>query len=154
LLEFKKALIEDLPKLVKVAISSFAEDKIKYGSMPPGVDEESQHNTYLNEAEYFKIIKDSIIIGGIIVFKGNDGGYTLGSIFIEPKFQNQGIGKESIMFIESYFKDAKKWSLDTPYLSFRNHHFYEKMGYIKKGETNPEANSKFYLFLYEKIIKN
>jgi len=45
---------------------------------------------------------------------------------------------------------VKKWSLDTPYLSYRNHHFYEKMGYKKVGETQLEKGSKFRLFEYEK----
>jgi hypothetical protein len=34
-------------------------------------------------------------------------------------------------------------------LSFRNHHFYEKHGFKKVGETQPEADG-FYLFQYEK----
>jgi hypothetical protein len=50
------------------------------------------------------------------------------------------------------YPDARKWSLDTPYKSYRNHYFYEKHGYVKVGETQPEKENEFYLFLYEKNI--
>lgn len=54
--------------------------------------------------------------------------------------------------IEEKYPDAKSWFLDTPYLSFRNHHLYEKMGYKKIGEEIPDKESNFKLFLYEKIM--
>lgn len=35
--------------------------------------------------------------------------------------------------------------------NYRNHHFYEKMGYRKIGETEPKMDKGgFYLFEYEK----
>jgi hypothetical protein len=52
-------------------------------------------------------------------------------------------------FLFEEFAGAEKWTLETPYLSFRNHHFYEKLGYKKVGETQPEPDG-FHLFLYEK----
>lgn len=45
------------------------------------------------------------------------------------------------------------WRLHTPYKNYRNHHFYEKMGYKKIGETVPKVDKVgFYLFEYEKRI--
>ena len=154
MIEFQKAFESDAPVLRGVAIRAFEEDKMKYGSYPPWVDAESQHISFMKDADYFKIMKDKVIIGGVIVFSDGVGNYTLGGIFIEPSLQNQGIGKEAIKFIEHTFPKAKKWFLDTPYLSFRNHYFYEKKGYVKKGEVHPDENSDFCLFLYEKIVND
>ena len=62
-----------------------------------------------------------------------------------------GIGTNAMKFLEMEFPDAKKWTLETPHLSYRNHHFYEKMGFTKVGETEPDPkNNGFYLYLYEK----
>lgn len=38
----------------------------------------------------------------------------------------------------------------TPYLNKRNHHFYEKLGYIKIGEV--QVTEKLQLFKYEKKL--
>lgn len=82
-----------------------------------------------------------------------DGLYWLGGIYIEKASQNKGIGAKAISFIEGEFSQAKRWRLHTPYKNYRNHHFYEKMGYRKIGETTPkEDKGGFYLFEYEKIM--
>ncbi len=154
MIEFCKVLESDAIELTNVAMRAFKDDKVKYGSVPPGIDTKEQHLSYMKDADYFKILKDNIIIGGIIVFNDTKCNYILGSIFILPELQNRGIGKKAINFIEKNFPEAKKWSLDTPYLSFRNHHFYEKMGYIKVGEVFPDKDSDFCLFLYEKTIED
>lgn len=94
------------------------------------------------------------MIGGIVVFSDKEGGYTLGSIFLKPSYQNQWIGQRVIQLMEEEFSDAKTWFLDTPYLSFQNHHFYEKMGYAKTGEEQPEKDREFKIFLYEKRMNH
>jgi hypothetical protein len=43
---------------------------------------------------------------------------------------------------------AQVWRFERPP---RNHHFYEKLGFVKTGETEPEPDG-FYLFLYEKTL--
>jgi len=65
-----------------------------------------------------------------------------------------GIGAKAIKFLEQEFPEAKVWGLDTPYKSYGNHHFYEKMGYVKVRETEP-INDKcgFYLYVYEKKME-
>jgi GNAT superfamily N-acetyltransferase len=98
----------DAQELTAVAIKAFTDDKSKYGSVPPGIDTTSQHLIYMKKADYFKIMKDDTIIGGIIVFHDKSDNYTLGSIFIAPPSQNQGIGKQAIEYIERIFPKCKK----------------------------------------------
>lgn len=45
--------------------------------------------------------------------------HNLGRIFIDPNFQNQGIGMKVMKEIESFFPDSNKWWLDTPNWSFK-----------------------------------
>ncbi|WP_408641630.1 GNAT family N-acetyltransferase [Solibacillus palustris] len=60
--------------------------------------------------------------------------YRLNRIFIADAFQNKGLGSQIMQLIENEFPDAHSRSLDTPHLNTRNHHFYEKLGYVKIDE--------------------
>lgn len=64
-------------------------------------------------------------------------------------YQNKKIGSMLMKHLDEVFPDAKLWHLNTPYKSYRNHHFYEKYGYVKVGETEPEKDG-FCLFQYER----
>ncbi|WP_269083163.1 GNAT family N-acetyltransferase [Ornithinibacillus californiensis] len=55
-------------------------------------------------------------------------------MFLAKKQQNKGLGSQIMQLIEREFPKATEWSLDTPHLNTRNHHFYEKLGYEKVGE--------------------
>ncbi len=41
---------------------------------------------------------------------------------------------------------------ETPYKSYRNHHFYEKLGYSRVGEEKPDPGKEFCLYIYEKKV--
>jgi GNAT superfamily N-acetyltransferase len=149
---FKQAMLEDANELVKLKIEAFKEDVLLYGSGPSGHDSlDIQRNLIKNELCY-KILNRNKVIGGFVIFNRGNNHFRLGNIFIHPDYQNKGIGTLAIKFIEKEFNYVKKWSLDTPYLSYRNHHFYEKMGYKKVSETKPEEESEFRLYEYEKIM--
>jgi GNAT superfamily N-acetyltransferase len=149
---FELAHEKDAEILKEIGIKAFEEDKKQYGSTPPGIDSVDWHLSQIKSGMYYKIIYDGQTVGGIKLFDMKGRHYRLGSIYILPDFQNHGIGHKAIEFIEKVYPDARKWSLDTPYKSYRNHYFYEKHGYVKVGETQPEKENGFYLFLYEKNI--
>lgn len=153
MIELIKLEKKDLDEFTDIAINSFTDDKNTYGDYPPLIDINKRKLRFIDKGYTYKIVNNNKIIGGAVIFGNKNCIYTLGAIFIDPTFQNQGIGQQVISMIEDKFPDAKKWNLDTPYLSFRNHHFYEKMGYIKVGEVIPDKNKDFKLFLYEKTIK-
>ena len=147
---FKKAQLEDAQTLVEVKKEAFKSDVVLYGHGPSGYDSIEVQRRLISHHICYKVLDEDKIIGGFVLFdKGNEH-YRLGRLFIDPLYQNKGIGTLTIQFIEKEFNNVKKWSLDTPYLSYRNHHFYEKMGYNKVGETQLEKNSEFRLFEYEK----
>ena len=56
--------------------------------------------------------------------------------------------------IEKQYDWAKVWRLITPYKSYRNHHFYEKLGYKKVSEIQPNPDNVFKIFKYIKEIVN
>ncbi|MFP4362520.1 MAG: GNAT family N-acetyltransferase [Spirochaetia bacterium] len=150
MISFELAQAGDAQVLCDIAIKAFAEDKKLYGSTPEGIESVEWHRSQTGSQMYYKILSNADSVGGLRVFKMEDGHYRLGSVFIHPDFQNQGIGCKAMEFIEGLFPDAVKWSLDTPFKNFRNHYFYEKHGFRKVGETKPFGDDSFILFEYEK----
>jgi GNAT superfamily N-acetyltransferase len=152
MIELVKLEKRDIDEFTEIAIQSFEEDKIMYGDYPPLIDIENHALRFIHQGDTYKILKEGKLIGGTVIFNDRNGHYTLGAIFIHPSYQNQGFGQQVMQLIEEKYSDAKSWFLDTPYLSVRNHHFYEKMGYIKTGEEIPDKESDFKLFLYKKVM--
>ncbi len=132
-------------------MESFTEQVKQYDFPPPGYDSVDYQIESMKKHRYFEILHENEIIGGVIVKQiKREIGYIL-RIFIRRDWQNRGVGTQTMKLLEHKFPQIKKWQLDTPYLSFQNHHFYEKLGYRKIGETKPEKNG-FYCFLYEKQL--
>jgi RimJ/RimL family protein N-acetyltransferase len=86
--------------------------------------------------DYFRIIKEEQIIGGLIVFRKGPRHYELGRIFIDPAHQNQGIGPQAFEFLWKEYPLAKRWTLGTPAWNQRTRHFYKKVGFVEIGEDS------------------
>jgi len=84
--------------------------------------------------QYYKILVDDQIVGGFIVFRQRPREYELGRIFVDPDFQNQGIGAQTFEFLWQEFPLAKQWTLGTPAWNRRTRHFYKKVGFVEVGE--------------------
>lgn len=138
--------------LTRIQVEAFANEVKQYDFAPPGYDSVDFQIESIKKFRYFEILSETKVIGGIIVKQIDRKTCYILRIFISPKWQNTGAGTTAMQLIENEFPKAKKWQLDTPYLSFQNHHFYEKLGYRKIGETKPESNG-FYCFLYEKQVQ-
>lgn len=146
---FERTTVEDAEDIMKIKIRAFGDDVRLYGYGPPGYDSMENLLKNITNGIHYKMVDENRIIGGMCLFDMGYGHFHLGGIYIDPNYQNKGIGAKAIKFLFSEYENIKKWSLDTPYLSFRNHHFYEKLGFVKVGRTKPEPDG-FYLFLYEK----
>lgn len=149
MISIKKADLKDASDLVNVKIRAFSEEVELYGYGPPGYDSLENQERGIKNGNSFKILDDEKIIGGIGVEDMGEEYYRIGGIYVDKEYQNKGVGTLAMKFLFNEFPKAVKWFLETPYLSFRNHHFYEKMGFVKVEETEP-ATDGFYLYLYEK----
>jgi len=153
MIEVLRAKIDDVDEYMEAKIDAFSDDIKNYGFGPSGYDNYEKEIKNIRNYPTYKIVLDGYIIGGITCGDIGDGVFWLGGIYISKQHQNLGIGAKAIGFIEKEFPQAKIWRLHTPYKNYRNHHFYEKMGYRKIGETLPKVDKGgFYLFEYEKII--
>lgn len=136
-IEFKLANKDDIKKLIEVQSKSFYEDFCKYGECPTYNEPEQRMLELINGKDnetVYKILKDSEIVGDIIIRKRENNEYYLRTICVIPECQSLGIGQKALKFIEEEHPEATFWELITPFKSYRNHHVYEKMGYVKVEE--------------------
>lgn len=150
MIHFKKATLEDIDELILVQNLSFYDDYVKYGECPAYNESKDQmRNAVLNRIVYV-IRDDERIIGDIIIKKLDDSSYYLRVLCVIPEYHNKRIGRQAIEFIEKDNLEAKSWELITPAGSIRNHHFYEKMGYIKTREI--KHSDILTMYEYKKVI--
>ena len=149
---FERATPADVEALVNAQISAFNDNGRLYPDDwrggPPGYDSVESTLKKIEEDDFYKILYEGQIIGGIIVVNMGEGHFHLDVINIDPAYHNRGIGTLAMEFIERTYP-ATKWTLDTPGFAVRNQHFYEKFGYVKVGEANYDG---FILLVYEKWV--
>jgi ribosomal protein S18 acetylase RimI-like enzyme len=148
---FEPARPADAEALVKIQVAAFHNDALIYPGVeiggPPGYDAVESVLKKIDEDDYFKVVVDGQIVGGIVVFDMGRGHFHLDLIYLDPEYHDRGIGTQAMQFIEQQY-DAPLWTVDTPAYAVRNQHFYEKFGYVKVGEV--EEPGGILLFSYEK----
>jgi len=132
---------EDIPLITPVMKRGFDDDAQKHlgkeSGGPPGYDDGGFFHTWLlpyQESVGYKIIKGGEIIGGIIVWILPEGHNILGTIFVDPDYQDQGVGCSTWTFIEETYPGTLSWRLGTPAWAEKNHYFYQKCGFTQVAE--------------------
>ena len=143
----------DIPELAVVMKRTFDEDAQKYFGQPEGGPDGYDNGDFFRKWVFgeasgigWKIILDGRIAGAFIIWVLPDGNNILGNIFVDPAMQNLGIGTQTWQFIEETYPDSVSWRLDTPTWATRNHHFYEKLGFVRTGVEDDDVH-------YKKVMK-
>ncbi|MFX1250862.1 MAG: GNAT family N-acetyltransferase [Promethearchaeota archaeon] len=151
---FHKAKIEDIPILTQLMTKAYDTLTIQYlgkKSGPPGYSSTATHEYWMKSAIYYKIVyNNQYIIGGFIITIQHDVLY-LNILFIDPKFQNMGVGTKVVQFIEQIDKNIAFIKLNTPKWALQNHYFYEKLGYKRVDEIY-DSELGFDLYIYMKTL--
>jgi hypothetical protein len=143
-LQFERFTEEDVDVLTPIMKSAFDEDTQRHLNKPIGGPDGYDNGDFLRKyalnpaSQAYKISEDGKPIGAVIVWIKEDNVNYLGNIFIDPKFQDKGLGLIIWKFIESKYPDTVKWCTDTPGFSRRNHNFYvNKCGFRVVKIKNP-----------------
>jgi GNAT superfamily N-acetyltransferase len=136
MIQFEKARSSDANDLARISERAFHSD-IRCGASapggPPGYDSAAWQARMMRSADYFKIVVEAQIVGGLIVLRKGTRRYELGRIFVDPDWQNQGVGTQAIEFLWEAYPLAKCWTLETPEWNRRTRHFYKKVGFVEVG---------------------
>lgn len=146
------AKYQDAESLKAISIAAFTSDYQLYGSYPPGIESLAWHQAEIEKGHYFKIQYSGELAGGICVIPSETNKIEIKFFFISDDFQNRKIGTTVMELIENKYSSATTWTLVTPYKAFRNHHFYEKLGYLKVNEIQPDPQNLFKVFQYVKEV--
>lgn len=119
--------------------------------LSPGADSIAWNLNWIQHAVYYKILLEGRIVGGIIVFPITGEHYELGRIWVDPDYQNQGIGQESMRSLFSFHSHVKKWTLGTTEWAVRNQRLYEALGFVRIGKTDLDPNLGWAGYEYERL---
>ena len=143
-LSFEEMSEEDLTDITEVMTRAFDDDAQKHRGLerggPEGYDNGDFFRTWLfpyEESVGYKILWEDKIIGGFIVWILPEGHNILGTIFVDPPYQDRGAGTQTWDFIEATYPETKSWRLVTPNWATKNHHFYK----VKCGFTMVESDT-------------
>jgi GNAT superfamily N-acetyltransferase len=141
-LRFKKATPEDARILARISERAFHSD-IHCGAAglggPPGYSSDVWQIRMMTAGKYYKILFNDQIIGGFIVRVMGYQYNELTRIFVDPNFQNQGIGTRTFEFMWTEFPEVKRWTLGTPAWNRRTRHFYKKVGFSEIGKDGHDG---------------
>lgn len=156
---FKKIEAADVPELTSVMTRAFDDDARKHLGVqkggPPGYDNGEFFRKWLfgyQEAVGYKVLSANRIVGAVIVWLLNAGNNILGTIFVDPDFQDRGVGARTWAFVESTYPETRSWRLETPSFARKNHYFYEKCGFQKVAVKPAESGTPGESWVYRKVM--
>ncbi|MDF2588279.1 MAG: family acetyltransferase [Anaerocolumna sp.] len=149
LLIIDRANVADNKALVHISKKAFDDDSKRFmgkeNGGPGGYASEKVNSMMIRNNDYYKIkLHDFTTIGGVIISQKENSIY-LQRMFIDPKYQNFGIGQYVLNYLEKLYEPIHEWQLDTPQQNIRTNTFYQKCGYSF-------INSQKGLNYYKKII--
>jgi len=104
------------------------------------------------EHYFYKILVDGKFSGAVYVHENPDKLHMkLHTIYVLPEYQNLGVAQKAIEYVEKIHNCAVEWVLETPHDLEKNHHLYEKMGYVKTGKTE-KINDRLTIVHFKKDI--
>ena len=137
-LTYQEITESGVPELTDVMTRAFDDDARKHLGKerggPDGYDNGEFFHNWLfgyQESVGCKVVANDKIIGAAIVWILPDNHNVLGTIFVDPFFQDLGIGQQLWRFIERTYPGTKSWRLATPTWATKNHYFYKKCGFSK-----------------------
>ena len=143
-LTYEEITEADVPQLTEVMTRAFDDDSQKHRGLerggPDGYDNGDFFRTWLFPYEQsvgYRILWEGELIGGIIVWILPEAHNILGTIFVDPSYQDRGVGSQTWQFIEATYPETKSWRLATPPWATKTHHFYAAKCGFEKVDSDP-----------------
>lgn len=152
-IEYQRIYTVDYKILTKIMTYAFDEDTSMHTDSkeggPTGYNDGSliKKLNVRQSSESYKIIYQNNIVGAYTVVIKPNNEYILDMLFIDPKYRKDHLGSIVWKDIEQKYADAKKWTVETPAYSKRNHHFYtKKCGFAFTRENTCDNGAKSFIF--------
>lgn len=146
-LAYERMSEADIPDLTRVMKRAFDDDSQKHLGKPEGGPDGYDNGDFFRKWAFgknagfgWKILVNGRITGAFIVWILPDQNNILGTIFVDPAVQDRGVGTQAWNFIEATYPDTASWKLYTPIWATKNHHFYEKLGFVRQEVTGEDVH--------------
>ena len=156
-LTYEEITEADVPQLTEVMTRAFDDDAQKHRGLerggPDGYDNGDFFRKWLfgyQQTVGYKVVSEGRAIGGIIVWILGEGDNVLGTIFVEPRYQDRGVGTEIWRYIEEKYPETRSWRLATPEWAAKNLYFYEVKCGFERVESDPIIGEEADGVLYRK----
>lgn len=139
-IELIQVTTKEAQELWKMQVEAFKELYAKYKDTDtsPATEPLSKTIDRLNQefTYFYFIIANGKKAGAIRVvdMKNREDRKKISPIFVMPQFRNMGIAQRAILEVER-IHGSDNWFLDTILQEKGNCHLYEKMGYVRNGDT-------------------
>ena len=136
MLRIVQAVSADLPELLKLQYEAYQSEALLYNdfAIQPLTQTLDELEKEFERMTFYKALKNGHIVGSVRVLE-ESGTLHIGKLIVNPRNQNQGIGKQIMNDLEERYRDASRLELFTGHKSVRNLHFYGKLGYTPFRET-------------------
>lgn len=151
----KRAKIEELEAIIQGQKESFYDCYQRYQDheMSPYNMTLDMMKWILENEHLYRIQYDGKPVGAVYVHEEQDKYHMkLHGIFVVPEYQDKGIGQDAIALVEKEYPEVLTWALETPHDLYRNHHVYEKIGYVRTGRED-FVNERLTIVHYKKEVK-
>ena len=92
-----------------------------------------------------------IAVGAVRINTDGAGRGRVSALCVLPEHQGKGIAQTALLEIERLHPDIDTWFLDTILEEPGNCHLYEKIGYVRTGQTE-QIKENMTLIYYEKHV--
>jgi RimJ/RimL family protein N-acetyltransferase/N-acetylglutamate synthase-like GNAT family acetyltransferase len=146
-INLRRAEHEDAVVLTEICTRAFdhvirvwtkGKDDLDSNLSPPGYNSVRLHEYVIREWDYYVVEADGCAIGGVSVNVLGQEIARLDKIYIDPVCQGRGAGSQVIRQIEAAYPHILHWRLETSGRQTSNHHFYEKLGYVRMYASDEE----------------
>jgi GNAT superfamily N-acetyltransferase len=130
----QKAELKDAKRLLEVQKIAFEKYALKYGDFdnnPYHMElDRMEFNIRYRFGQYFKVVENEQIIGGIFGFELDDPKIIkIAQFYLLPEFQALGYGTEILEYFIEQNKVANTWYIDTILQEEYNVNFYKKLNF-------------------------
>lgn len=132
---------DQLAALSKLAFDTDSDYCSTISGGPPGYDDPEWQKKIMKTNDYYCILFNDSIVGGVIVGDAGGDHKVLERIYVDPKYHRRGIGSRAMVLTIETYPEVKVWTLGTPDWNTRTKNFYEKLGFIQIGIDKSDLNN-------------
>jgi len=151
-MKIERAAVQDAPEILALQKLAYLSEAEIYNdfSIQPLLQTLEDLKSEFQSHDVFKVMQGNNLVGSVRTRVKGDTCH-VGKLIVHPAYQNQGIGRALMSYIEHHNNMVKRFELFTGHRSVRNLYLYEKLGY--REYKREKAGDHLTLIFLEKQLE-